>query len=126
MKSYPWCSCHHSVGEDEQIQAYQLENVLKEPNDLQSEHILETEKCRNSLKVSSELLKHPGKSVQGAKEKWSTCLQSSPTLKMAACQQILRDPSGFSSPSSRESEGQRRPSLSSSLTPQRFTLNLAR
>lgn len=66
MKSYPWCSCHHSVGEDEQIQAYQLENVLKEPNDLQSEHILETEKCRNSLKVSSELLKHPGKSVQGA------------------------------------------------------------
>lgn len=55
-----------------------------------------------------------------------TCRQSSPTLKMAACQQTLREPSAFSSPSSRESVGQRRPSLSSSLTPQRLTLNLAR
>ncbi len=46
MKSYPWCCGHHPVGEDKQIQAYQLENVLKEPNDLQSEHILDTEKHR--------------------------------------------------------------------------------
>lgn len=41
MKSYPWCSGHHSVGEDKQIQAHQLEDVLKKPDDLQSEHILE-------------------------------------------------------------------------------------
>lgn len=120
MKSYPWCSGHHSVGEHKQIQAYQLENILKEPNDLQSEHILETETQKaheRNVKVNE---------FCGLKGKQDTCLQSSPTLKMAACQQILRDPSGFSSPSSRESEGQRRPSLSSSLTPQRFTLNLAR
>lgn len=40
-KSYPWCSGHHSVGEHKQIQTNQLENILKKPNDLQSEHILE-------------------------------------------------------------------------------------
>lgn len=55
-----------------------------------------------------------------------TCLQSSPTLKMAACQQTRREASEFSSPSSRGSEGLRSPSLSNSLTPQRFTLNLAK
>lgn len=39
--SYPRCSGHHSVGEHKQIQTNQLENVLKKPNDLQSQHILE-------------------------------------------------------------------------------------
>ena len=36
--------------------------------------------------------------------KHHTCLQSSPTLKMAACQTTRRAASAFSSPSSRESE----------------------
>lgn len=38
-----------------------------------------------------------------------TCLQSSPTLKMAACQQTFWAISELSSPSSGESDGQRRP-----------------
>lgn len=46
MGSHPWCSGHHSVGEDKQIQADQLENILKKADDLQSEHILETDKHR--------------------------------------------------------------------------------
>lgn len=53
MESYPWCSGHHSVGEHEQIQAHQLENILKEPDDLQSEHILETEE-RTAVTRESE------------------------------------------------------------------------
>lgn len=41
--SHPGCSGHHSVGEDEQIEADELENILKQADDLQSEHILQTE-----------------------------------------------------------------------------------
>lgn len=60
MKSYPWCSGHHSVGENKQIQAHQLENILKKPNDLQSEHILETEeRSRVTQKSKFPLLKYP-------------------------------------------------------------------
>lgn len=118
-ESYPWCGGHHSVREDEQIQTDQLEDILEQPDDLQSEHILETRETHGGHHGVTLTLKGP-------RVQCRTCLQSSPTLKIAACQQTLRDPSGFSSPSSRESDGQRRPSRSSSLTPQRFTLNLAR
>lgn len=41
MKAYPWCCRHHPVGENKQIQAHQLENVLKKPDDLQGEHVLQ-------------------------------------------------------------------------------------
>lgn len=41
MKPYSWSCGHHSVGEDKQIQANQLENVLKKPNDLQGKHVLQ-------------------------------------------------------------------------------------
>jgi len=40
-KSYPRRRGHHPVGEDEQVQADQLEDILEEADDLQSEHVLE-------------------------------------------------------------------------------------
>lgn len=118
MKAYPWCCRHHPVGENKQIQANQLENVLKKPDDLQGEHVLQRRNRKQSQLPLINITAATPVTIA------PTCRQSSPTLKMAACQQTLLDPSEFCS--STESEVQRRPSLSSSLTPQRFTLNLAR
>lgn len=53
MKSYPWCGSHHSVREDKQIQAHQLKDILKKPNDLQSEHVLERGEKHRGVRVSS-------------------------------------------------------------------------
>lgn len=49
MKSHPRGSGHHSVREDKQIEADQLEDVLKEPDDLQSQHILQKEREKVSV-----------------------------------------------------------------------------
>lgn len=59
MISHPWCSGDNSIREDKQIEAHQLEDILKKPNDLQSKHILEKEQRHrrgyktNSVRVSS-------------------------------------------------------------------------
>lgn len=124
LDTHPWCGGHHSVGKHEEVEADQLENILEEANDLQGEHVLQG---RSGKQVSWSPAPPARRGLTPPRPTpRPTCLQSSPTLKMAACQQTLREPSAFSSPSSSESEGQRSPSLSSSLTPQRLTLNLAR
>ena len=40
---YPRGGGHHPVGEHEEVQAHQLEDVLKQADDLQSQHVLQRE-----------------------------------------------------------------------------------
>lgn len=97
------CS-NNSVREHKQVEPHQLEYVLKEPNDLQRQHVLPTKKITRN--------EHRGIPKSCGPETFKrrrTCLQSSPTLKMAACQQTFWTPSEFSSSSSTESLRHRRP-----------------
>lgn len=55
MDSYSWCCGHHPVGEDKQIEANKLEDVLEKPNDLQGEHVLQE---HNRKQIQVPLLKH--------------------------------------------------------------------
>lgn len=41
LNTHPWCGGHNSVGKHEEVEANQLENVLKETDDLQSKHVLQ-------------------------------------------------------------------------------------
>lgn len=50
--TYPGGGGYHPVGEDEEVQANQLEDVLEEVNNLQSQHVLEareTQRCSMSV-----------------------------------------------------------------------------
>lgn len=51
--TYPGGSGYHAVGEDKEVQADQLEDVFEEVNDLQSQHVLRTEKMRGKWLASS-------------------------------------------------------------------------
>lgn len=44
--TYPGGSGHYSVGEDKEVQADQLEDVLEEVDDLQGQHILGTKETQ--------------------------------------------------------------------------------
>lgn len=54
LNTHPWCGGHNSVGKHEEVEANQLENILEEANDLQSEHVLqEGGKVRQTIDLVS-------------------------------------------------------------------------
>lgn len=111
--TYSWGRSHHPVRKYVEVQAHHLEDVFKQADDLKSQHVLQkhADKRRvNTMTRTRHGLKRLEITVheKDRKHESKTCLQSSPTLKMAACQQILLASSSLF-PSSKESERHCRP-----------------
>lgn len=97
LRTYSWSCRHHPVRKHVEIQTHQLEDVFKKADDLKSQHVLGRDKSHSKHNCSDN-----GDTI--AEGEAQTCLQSSPTLKMAACQQILL---ASSSPFTSSSESER-------------------
>lgn len=105
LRAYPRRRGHHPVWEDVEVQAHHLEDVFEEADDLEGQHVLPSQA---EERMSGHVEDEDEEVEEVSRGEPLTCLQSSPTLKMAACQQILLASSSLLA-SSRESERHRRP-----------------